>query len=411
MQITSQALLKTIFRMKGNFAAGPLPEVRQADGLQVLPFRNGASAAACFSADFELNWAWREWDSRTRDGRGRSGRSNFPLIVQILEDFRVPVTWATVGHLFLHGCRRDCNGQAHSDLPRPPRNDRWRGDWYRHDPCTDLKRDPLWYAPDLIEKLIESRVGHEIGSHSFSHIEFAPHTSNAHLVRREIEECTAAMQPFGLYPRSLVYPFNVMGHQYLDLLSDLGILAVRHQDEKVKLGYPERSSSGVYRLYETLQVRTTERYRYMDRVRLLLQEAIKCFAVLHFWFHPSDPRSVFEGEFRQLVAYLSEQRDKGVLWVATMKELASYCEARRNIQWKVKRQPAEMLVEFKGAIEAKYGHPDLTLKISVPGRPRRVILEDAQGSRKTPQTSTCCEQAQEIQVNVPFGSRSLRLVF
>src|SRR2546426_1072920 len=87
--------------------------------------------------------------------------------------------------------------------PRPPRNTSWAGDWYMHDPCTNYHEDPLWYAPDLIAQILESRVPHEIGTHSFSHIDFSPACSNATLVRRELEESAIAMRRFGVTPRSL----------------------------------------------------------------------------------------------------------------------------------------------------------------------------------------------------------------
>ena len=43
------------------------------------------------------------------------------------------------------------------------------GDWFKADPCTNLQTDPNWYAPDLIKLIRDSKVKHEIGSHTFSH--------------------------------------------------------------------------------------------------------------------------------------------------------------------------------------------------------------------------------------------------
>src|SRR5207245_8162172 len=103
------------------------------------------------------------------------------------------------------------------------RNVLWRGDWYMHDPCTNYRDDPLWYAPDLIGDILESPIHHEIGTHSFSHIGFSATCSDPILVRRELEESAVAMRRFGITPRSLRYPFNRLGHAYQYLFAELSI--------------------------------------------------------------------------------------------------------------------------------------------------------------------------------------------
>src|SRR5205823_7198780 len=147
-------------------------------------------------------------------------------------------------------------------------NDLWRGDWYMHDPCSDIRKDPLWYAPDLIRQVMECRTPQEIGTHSFSHINFSAPCSTPELVRRELEACLDVMQPFGLRPRSLVFPFNVAGYSYLPLLANMGIVAVRHRDQNVRLSYPERTESGVYRIYESMNLRAAKQYDYAEKAKI-----------------------------------------------------------------------------------------------------------------------------------------------
>src|SRR5689334_2135353 len=210
MATAKRLALESIFALKGNFAQGLEPERKVFDGVEVAPFKGGASAAVTISADTEMNWAFRGRSAEVRDSLGTTERHNIPVILDILSDYSIPITWATVGHLFLSACDRN-GGTAHEAMPRPPANERWNGDWYKHDPCTDVERDPLWYAPDLMALIASSRVPHEIGSHTFSHIDFSAHTSDERLVTKEIEACRAAMKPFGLDVKSLVYPFNNMG--------------------------------------------------------------------------------------------------------------------------------------------------------------------------------------------------------
>ena len=143
-----------------------------------------------------------------------------------------------------------------------------------HDPCTHYTHDPLWYAPDLIEQILQNRVRHELGTHSFSHIDFSPSCSNTTLVRRELVESATAMRRFGVTPRSLVYPFNRMGHAYHDVLAEVGITAVRHRDPRIRLSYPERMPSGVYKFYESMNLRRPRHYDYLDKVKILLETAV-----------------------------------------------------------------------------------------------------------------------------------------
>ena len=131
MRIRSRALLKAIFAAKGNLKAGIEPQPRVFDGIAIAPFKNNARAAACVSADFELSWAFRHHPIEVARDRGRRERENIPSLLQIFERYAFPITWATVGHLFLESCTRPSHGLAHPEMPRPPRNALWTGDWYR----------------------------------------------------------------------------------------------------------------------------------------------------------------------------------------------------------------------------------------------------------------------------------------
>ena len=130
------------------------------------------------SCDFELAWAWRYSKRKINPlEMARQERKNFPIILQKLTELDIPITWATVGHLFLESCKRD-GGRANSDLLRPEffENEFWnyeRGDWYDIDPCGSYKTHPEYYAPDLVEMILNSKVPHEIGCHSFSHCDFS----------------------------------------------------------------------------------------------------------------------------------------------------------------------------------------------------------------------------------------------
>ena len=413
MKIRSRRLLKALFALKGNLRAGATPQPRVFDGVAVAPFKNDARAAACISADFELSWAFRHHPQEVAREQGRRERDNIPVLLEIFERCAVPITWATVGHLFLERCSRTSHGLAHPDMPRPPHNPSWAGDWYMHDPCTNSSDDPLWYAPDLIEQILRSRVPHEIGTHSFSHIDFSPACSSSILVRRELEESAIAMRRFGVTPRSLVYPFNRMGHMYHDVLADMAITAVRHRDRHVRLSYPERMPSGVYKFYESMNLRRPTHYDYLDKVKIFVEAAVARRAAFHLWFHPSDPRSLLETELLDILRYLDSQRSEGRVWVAPMAEIASYCEARHTLKLHVQRTDDEMVVRWRGSFASeRYGHTDLTLVFPPLPRPRMITLRNGGACRELPvapssdQTTT-----RRLVINMPTTASSLHLVF
>ena len=413
MKITNKGLLRLIFTMKGNFSKGVYPTAKIFDGVEIAAFKNNSRAAISISADFELSWAWRELSKKERELRGRRSRENFPLILEILKEYGIPITWATVGHLFLRDCKRGISGLAHPDMPRPSRNDRWNGDWYLHDPCTNWREDPLWYCPDLIEKIIESEVPHEIGCHSFSHIDLSPTHSSKELVTREIQECAKAMKPFGLKPRTLVFPFNRMGYTHLDLLSQLNITAVRHRDKNIKLSYPERTSSGIHKIYESMNLRMPTKYDYLDKVKIFIREALRRQAVYHIYFHPSDPMPIFENEFRRIIGYISDERRKGDIWVATMSELAAYCEAREGVHLEIHRNAKETQIQMRSSLNTvSYGTPSLTLLIPTLSPPRQVIVGFQHGGEALMEDKDAVRQEHDrVLINIPVTARSLKLRF
>jgi peptidoglycan/xylan/chitin deacetylase (PgdA/CDA1 family) len=412
MKTSDKWILQYAFALKGNFAGGVVPETKAFDGIEVAPFKYASAAAVSLSADFELDWARRSRPSGERDAFGETERENVPYILGLLDDLSIPITWATVGHLFLSDCKKN-GSNAHPEMPRPPVNRMWSGDWYIHDPCTNHVRDPLWYAPDLIEKILGAKTRHEIGSHSFSHIDFSTETSSRELVKSELEECRHAMQPFGLRQKSLVFPFNKMGYPYLDLLYDEGIIAVRHRDKKTRLSYPERTKQGVYKIYESMSLRAPTKYDLVDKARVFLDRAIKQRASYHFWFHPSDPHPLFENQFTRLLELIQSERESGKLWVTTMQELASYCEARASLNLRVKERSASsitLLVESSLKTE-KYDLPEVTLTLPRTSLPARILLESSGTVRELKPAKDFAIRNGKLTFSLPATGQTVRLVF
>ncbi len=412
MRFDNATVLEAIFALKQNFAEGICPARKIFGGVEITPFRHNARAAVSISADFEMAWAWRGEGLELARQKAMIERQNIAPILALLEEFAIPITWATVGHLFLDECASGPSGVGHPDMPRPTKY-AWEGDWYVHDPCSNVKKDPLWYAPDLIQQILDDRIGHEIGTHSFSHINFSRQSSTEELVRRELEKCAEVMAPFGLIPRSLVFPHNVMEYSHLATLAACGLTAVRHRDERVRLSYPERTASGVYRIYESMNLRVAKYYDYAQKAKIFIDRATERHAAYSIWFHPSDPISVFNNQFRAILRLIDAERRNGRLWVATMHDIAAYCEAREQLSLHVEREGNAITITFHSGLDTRrYGIPDVSLLISVPSSPKDGWFQSPTGERvvlSPPVIST--GRTYQILVTVPTNTTRIQFSF
>lgn len=113
------------------------------------------------SLEVELGWGYHDLDRPDRFyrlSRNRAAETRMlDRLLALCEDLDVHLTFDVVGHLFLDSCDGAHKGQHHEG-------------WFDADPGSDRETDPLFYAPDLVEAIVESDVDHEIGTHTFSHV-------------------------------------------------------------------------------------------------------------------------------------------------------------------------------------------------------------------------------------------------
>lgn len=411
MRILNKTILKYLLTIKGRLTQGMAPSPRIFDCVEIAPFKNNCQAAVTISADFELAWAFRGRSQEQRTLNGIRTRENIPYLIALFDKHNIPITWATVGHLFLDSCKRDSNGRAHPEMPRPIQNMRFSGDWYRHDPCTDTLRDPIWYCPDLIKKILNSKVNHEIGTHSFSHIDFSDDCSTSELVDKEIASCIGIMAPLNLVPRSLVFPHNRMGYSHLATLFRNNIIAVRHRDQKISLSYPQRTAEGVYKLFESMNTRSSKSYDYVDKAKILISEAKKRRSAYHLWFHPSDPFDVFDNEFRRIIEHIAAEQNSGAVWVATMADLASYCEARESTKILLTRSENILTLSLSSSFDKnKYPCNELTLLLHNTWMPEKILYRIKSKEFSLPIMQTIlANQKNATMITVPVDAQTITI--
>lgn len=306
-----------------NFSLGRNPEVQKISDFQKFipaPFR----AVVLISADFELAWAAR-YDKSLAQPIVRAlklaerERRNIPFILDICERFSIPVTWATVGHLFLETCK-PINGRKHAEIPpvKHYKGSFWDfngNDWFEYDPCTNDKCDPLWYAPDLIKLILQSKAEHEIGCHTFSHIDCRDGVCPPELIRAELQLCKKLASGYGLTLASFVHPGHTIGN--LDILEQEGFTNYR-TDYRNVLGYPKKHGNGLWELEQTAEFVYHREWsidyhiwRYIE----IIKRAIKSNTVCVFWFHPSFDAVIINQIWPKVFDFLNQHRQ--LIWITT----------------------------------------------------------------------------------------------
>lgn len=291
------------------------------------PFKRGI---VVFSADFEMAWAFRFSKTKHKEAikKGLEERENIPVLLDLFKRFNIPVTWATVGHLFLSECKKGSNGLPHSEMPRPEffENRNWSfnsGDWYQHDPCSDYKTDPAWYASDLIDLILASDVNHEIGCHTFSHLDFSYKNCPKLLADAELDICIKLAAGKGITLRSMVFPGGTHGN--FESLKEKGIECYR-KPMKYHIGLPYIDPFGLVAIPSSFGLDKDpygwSKEFHLRMIRNYLDKAAKYKLVCHFWFHPSMDLWYLENVMPEVLKLVANYRDPSKIYVKTMGQVA-----------------------------------------------------------------------------------------
>lgn len=298
---------------KLNFILGNSPKIeRNENWINFIP--SPYKAVITITADFELAWASR-YSKRFSNALksslelAKKERENVPLILELCNQYDIPITWATVGHLFLESCER-IDGRVHSKTEniKPFENEFWKfggKDWFEHDPCCNYKEAPEWYAPDLIHLILASKSKHEIGCHTFSHIDCGEEVCSPSLFESEINACKIEAKKIGLELKTFVHPRHTIGN--LDTLAALGFTSFQTDPPNI-LGYPVRHKNGLWeikRTYELVHRKEWSIDYHLYRYKKIIDRAIRNNALCNFWFHPSVNKIFLDKIMPEILRYMS----------------------------------------------------------------------------------------------------------
>ena len=290
-------------------------------------FRKGI---VVFSADFEMAWAFRysKRKGKLATEMGLQERENFPKILQLFNQYKLPVTWATVGHLFLNNCELSYNIKAHQNLLRPAyfENKNWiynTGDWYDSDPCSEYKVNPAWYAPDLIKMIQESKIKHEIGCHTFSHIDCTYKNCTSELMDSELKECIEKAEETSISLESFVFPGGTLGN--FETLKENGFICYR-KPMIYNIDIPIKDEHGLVAIPSSIGLER-DPYGWSEDVHLeiigkFLRNVISSRQVCHFWFHPSMDPWYLSNVLPSVLKLIAKEVKNENIEVLTMGELA-----------------------------------------------------------------------------------------
>ncbi len=297
------------------------------------------------SLDLELMWGAINTENYAlitllkKAGGGRY-RKYIDFLLDAMERYEIPATWATVGHLFLDNCKSE-NGVPHPNMPRP------RDDWYRNDPCTNLSQNSLYYGKDIIEKILSNSVEHEIGYHSFSHPIFSEITRG--VAEAEIRKGIELAKDFGIDLKSFVFPHNKIGH--LDVLKENGFKIFRGKPPSrynIRQNLLNRIINGAINKLIALPVSPIWKngiwmipssmsffdplipFSRLPRAKYGLDRAIHHGQVFHIWMHPWNLLShkSLKRDIEVFLRYVARKRDQGEIEVMTMGNFSDQLDER-----------------------------------------------------------------------------------
>ncbi|MCX6164090.1 MAG: polysaccharide deacetylase family protein [Ignavibacteriae bacterium] len=303
---------------KLKFNLGLNPKIQKADDFRKFvpePYK----AVLIAYADFELAWAWRyskEYIKRKTEIKKLAlrERENIPDILILSDMFKIPITWATVGHLFLEECKKE-NNIAHPGIPRNRyfENKYWiynGGDWFDDDPCSNYKDSPEWYCPDLIKKILNSKIEHEIGCHTFSHIDCRDEVCPTKVLESEINECKKLASANNINLKSFVHPGHTIGN--LENLHKMGFHSFRTDYGNI-LGYPIKHPTGLWEIKGTMELTYKKKWDIIFNINFykeIIDRAIRNNSLCVFWFHPSFDKTFIEKILPDLFSYINSKKEE-----------------------------------------------------------------------------------------------------
>lgn len=272
-----------------------------------------------FTISIDLELAWGVWDRINAlylNNAINNEREIVNQLLRIFEDFQFPVTWATVAALI-----DDKNKMI------------------------NIGNKKAWYAPDVIEKIMNSRTKHLIASHSYSHINFQENSKN--IIIEDFEKAEYFFKTLGISPDVLIFPRNQIAH--LEILSQFKYKFYRSLDKSWyknvskqnkflgKLANisdkifpfttnpikPTKHLNGLIEIPSSILLISRNGFKLpvtnlnmLYKIKNGIEKAIENKECFHLWFHPSNFYFRKNKQFKLLndiLKFVNSKREKGLI--------------------------------------------------------------------------------------------------
>lgn len=304
------------------------------------------SGVITLSMEIELGWGVHD---KTADGHlsddGSAERTYLGRLLDHCDELDIPITFDVVGHL-LHAT---CDGSH--DGPH-------RDGWFESDPGTDVRNDPLFYAPEIVPEITSRPTSHELATHTYSHVPCRNATSETvawelETAQRQLHRTTGSPSPSLVPPRHSRPPATQLRESDIEVMrmskdtSDRSLLSRLYElvigphpefDRQLALvdgvletyctEYPSLTSSALPAgerpppaPFRALPVRLRQHLQrqYLRRTIATVRDAD---SHCHLWCHLYDLSNEYQWPVvKGFLSELADRRDRGEVAVVTMAEL------------------------------------------------------------------------------------------
>jgi len=297
---------------------------------QVTNYFDGRKAAIALILDTELYISKIHsrggYSPLAAEAEANADRAAIDMILQDSADFGVPITFAMADHypMFEDSGEHSAINKIHdwASMANGWADDHWRSNFWYADELAgggNYVSHPLIYGGDLTEKVLKSPVSHEIGSHTFGHIQMD--LADEAIIAGELQEAQSLWKSMGIKTTSLAPPWNAnpQSSKY-DEIKNAGIFV-----------YNEVGAfTAPFELTEDLWTvrRSANNFAYnslSDEIDVAIAKGL----AIGEYSHPGDiggQRALFQDN----LAYIKSKVDVGELWAVTMSDIARYWEAKSN---------------------------------------------------------------------------------
>ncbi len=272
-----------------------------------------------FSISIDLELAWGVWDrinSKYLNNAINLEREIVDKLINIFNTYETPVTWATVAALI-----------------------------DQKNKMINIGDKKAWYAPDIIEKIIDTKINHLIASHSYAHPNFKESTETE--IIEDFEKAEYFFKSIGISPNVLVFPRNQVAH--LSILKKFNYKFYRSIDKSwykeiskfnLLIGkianindkiFPFKSNSvksiihsnGLIEIPSSILLISRNGFKFavtnlnmFYKIKKGIEMAIKNRECFHIWFHPSNFYFKSNKQFdllKKILIFINEKRTEGLI--------------------------------------------------------------------------------------------------